>query len=56
MSCRSAKFDSDTYRYKCHVSGDGCVFMLPDEKLCYEMYGEGPLDHEKYEDKDEEQS
>lgn len=46
MSCRCAKFDSDSFRYKCSVSGDGCMFMLPDEKLCYETYGEGPLDYE----------
>lgn len=46
MSCRCAKFDSDSCRYKCSVSGDGCMFMIPDEKLCYETYGEGPLDYE----------
>lgn len=43
MSCRCAKFDNGSFRYKCSVSGNGCMFMMPDEKLCYEIYGEGPL-------------
>ena len=32
---------------KCRVTGDRCVFMIPDEKLCYELFGEGPLEYEK---------
>lgn len=51
MSCRCAKFDNGSFRYKCSVSGDGCMFMMPDEKLCYEIYGEGPLAFEENEKK-----
>jgi hypothetical protein len=42
MSCKCAKFDSDSGRYKCDVSGDGCMYMFPDSKRCAEEYGEGP--------------
>lgn len=42
MSCKCAKFDSEVGRYSCSVSDDGCVFMIPNSKLCAEMYGEGP--------------
>jgi hypothetical protein len=28
--------------YKCSVTGDRCVFMIPNSKACWEMYGEGP--------------
>lgn len=42
MSCKCATFDSDLCRYECSVSGDGCMFMIPNSKLCAEKYGEGP--------------
>ncbi|WP_171903756.1 hypothetical protein [Cellulosilyticum sp. I15G10I2] len=42
MACRSAKFDEDSGRYDCSVTGDGCVFLVPNSKACVEMYGEGP--------------
>ena len=40
--CSCAKFDVDSGRWSCSVSGDGCMFFLPDSKLCAERYGEGP--------------
>lgn len=42
MSCKCATFDLDLCRYECSVSGDGCMFMIPNSKLCAEKYGEGP--------------
>ena len=42
MSCKCATFDSEDGRYTCSVSGDGCMFMIPNSKLCAEMYEEGP--------------
>jgi hypothetical protein len=42
MSCKSAKYDPDTNRYDCAVSGDWCMFLIPDSKACAEVYGEGP--------------
>lgn len=42
MSCKCASFDSDSCRWECSVSGDGCIFVIPNSKACAEMYGEGP--------------
>ena len=44
MSCRASYGGIEL---KCRVTGDRCVFMIPDEKLCYELFGEGPLEYEK---------
>ena len=44
MSCR-ASYGGMERKFK--VTGDRCVFMIPDEKLCYELYGEGSLGYEK---------
>ncbi|EHK2404556.1 TPA: hypothetical protein R9N60_001704 [Clostridium perfringens] len=41
MSCSCSKFDIDE-GFKCSITGDRCVFMFPNEKACYELYGEGP--------------
>lgn len=40
--CICATFEPDSARYKCSVSGDGCMYMIPDSKRCAEEYGEGP--------------
>lgn len=49
MSCKCSKYDMDE-GYKCSVTGDRCVFMIPNSKACAEMYGEGPdEDHEEIE-------
>ncbi|MGE5436592.1 MAG: hypothetical protein ACM3O3_05140 [Syntrophothermus sp.] len=45
MACRCAKLDPDTARYKCEVSGDGCIYLIPDAKRCSKEYGEGPEFH-----------
>ncbi|TWH48529.1 hypothetical protein [Sporomusa sp. KB1] len=43
MGCKSAiSYDPDTNRYQCAVSGDDCMFLLPDSKVCAVLYGEGP--------------
>lgn len=41
MSCSCAKSDGNG-RYTCDVTGDGCMFYIPDSKRCMEEYGEGP--------------
>lgn len=41
MSCKCASWDSDRGNV-CSVTGDGCMFMIPNSKACAEMYGEGP--------------
>lgn len=47
MACKAAgRYDPDTNRYSCSVTGDDCMFMIPDSKACAEMFGEGPdADH-----------
>ncbi|MDF2883836.1 MAG: hypothetical protein K0R54_4400 [Clostridiaceae bacterium] len=42
MDCTFASFDEDLGRYKCSVSGDECVYFIPNSKSCAKDYGEGP--------------
>lgn len=46
MSCSCSKFDIDE-GFRCSITGDRCVFMFPNEKACYELYGEGSYECEK---------
>lgn len=41
MSCASALLNSEG-GFRCSVSGNGCVFIAPDSKLCAAIYQEGP--------------
>ena len=43
MSCKCARYDGEEGRWQCSVSGDGCVFLVPNDRACAEMYGEGPV-------------
>lgn len=47
MSCKAAKFDPDEGRYYCDVSGDQCMYYIPNSKKCAEEYGEGPDANDK---------
>lgn len=38
MSCEFANSNNI-----CKETGDKCLFIVPDEKKCYETYGEGPI-------------
>lgn len=42
MSCTAAKFDPDEGRYYCKISGDQCMYFIPNSKACARDYGEGP--------------
>ncbi|WP_199884080.1 hypothetical protein [Anaerosinus massiliensis] len=42
MSCKCAKYDSDSGRFDCSVSGSGCMYLIPNSKRCAEEWGEGP--------------
>lgn len=42
MSCKAASYEYEEGRYYCEVSGDQCVFMRPNSKVCAEVFGEGP--------------
>lgn len=51
MACECAEFDSDIGRYICNVSGDQCMYYIPNSKKCAEDYGEGPdVEYEVEED------
>lgn len=41
MSCKCSSWDIDE-GYKCGVTGDRCIYMIPNSKRCAEEYGEGP--------------
>lgn len=45
MNCSCSKFDIDE-GFKCSITGDRCVFIFPNAKACYELYGEGPYEGE----------
>lgn len=43
MGCECAKYyDPDEGRYYCDVTGDQCMYLMPDSKRCVADYGEGP--------------
>jgi hypothetical protein len=42
MSCKCATLQVDEGRYKCSVSSDGCMYMIPNSKRCAEQFEEGP--------------
>jgi hypothetical protein len=41
MNCKCASYDLEE-GWKCSVSGDRCMYFIPDSKTCAEEYGEGP--------------
>lgn len=51
MSCKCATYDPDDGRYECSISGSGCMFFIPNSKMCAAMYGEGPDAKDKEESK-----
>ena len=42
MYCKSATFRMDEGRWICDVSGDCCVYIVPNSKRCADEFGEGP--------------
>lgn len=39
MSCVCARYDGNG-RFECSITGDGCLFLIPNQKLCHEKYGD----------------
>lgn len=50
MACRFAKITDEYNGWECTETGGECMFLSPDEKACYEEYGEGPLAFEAEEE------
>ncbi len=42
VACKCAKYDPEEGRYSCSVSGDGCMYLIPNSKRCAIEYDEGP--------------
>jgi hypothetical protein len=42
MACISAKRTDEFHGWQCDVTGGECMFMIPNSKICAEIYGEGP--------------
>ena len=40
--CTCATYEPDEGRYICDITECGCMFLIPDSKVCAEKYGEGP--------------
>ncbi len=43
MACRFATETDEYHGWECGETEGACCFLIPDEKACYEMHGEGPL-------------
>ena len=53
MSCRFAKYD-EYEGYQCLETDCRCEFLIPNEKACYELLGEGPLAFEEEQEENNE--
>lgn len=42
MSCKCARRDLESGGWRCEVSGDACMYFIPNSKRCAEDFGEGP--------------
>ena len=43
MARCTAAFRTDEFHgWGCNVSGDSCMFLVPNSKACAEQFGEGP--------------
>lgn len=52
MACRFAERCDEYHGYRCSETDGACVFLVPNEKVCYDIYGEGPLAFEKEKEED----
>lgn len=43
MACRYASSTDEYHGWECFETDGACMFFIPDEKRCFEEYGEGPL-------------
>lgn len=54
--CKAAIPTDEYHGWECEITGGACMFLVPNSKLCAEMYGEGPDAAEMYgEEMEEEQ-
>ena len=48
MACKAATPTDEYHGWECEITGGACMFLVPNSKLCAEMYGEGPDAAEMY--------
>lgn len=41
MGCKCATYDEED-GYMCEITGDRCMYFIPNSKKCAEDWGEGP--------------
>lgn len=56
MLCRFAESYEELHGWKCSETDGECMFLVPNEKACYDIYGEGPLAFEKEENENNKES
>lgn len=42
MGCKAAKPTDEYHGWECEITEGACMFLIPNSKLCAEIYGEGP--------------
>lgn len=47
MACRFANSTDEYHGWECSETEGACMFLVPDEKKCFERYGDGPLAFEE---------
>ena len=42
MTCKCAKRTDEYHGWECEIIEGACMFLVPNSRLCAELYGEGP--------------
>lgn len=42
MACKCAKRTDEYHGWECEITEGACMFLVPNSRLCAELYGEGP--------------
>ena len=42
MACKCAKRTDEYHGWECEITEGVCMFLVPNSRLCAELYGEGP--------------
>ncbi len=42
MGCKYVKKTDEWHGWKCAITNNACMFLVPDSKRCAKEYGEGP--------------
>ncbi len=42
MACKAARPTDEYHGWECEITGEACMFLIPNSKACAEKYREGP--------------